>query len=71
MINRGSSDMTGSTVEVATQAAQVASQAAPHDPLLVGLAWVLGIVTLLIAIGKPIRDYLRTEKRADKVDLVS
>ena len=36
-----------------------------HDPTFVGLAWVVGIVTLVIAIGKPIRDYLRSERKAN------
>lgn len=40
------------------------------DPLMIGLAWFVGIVTLAIAVGKPIKDYLRSENRQDKVDLV-
>lgn len=59
--------MAGAVVEAATQ---VASGATQQDPLLVGLAWIVGIVTLLIAIGKPIKDYLRGEKRATGEDRV-
>lgn len=40
------------------------------DPTLQGLAWVVGIVSLVIAIGKPIRDYIRQERRASKDDVV-
>lgn len=40
------------------------------DPLLQGLAWVVGVVSLVIAIGKPIRDYIRQERRASKEDVV-
>lgn len=47
----------------------VAQQIA-HDPIITGLAWIVGIVVLLIAIGKPIRDYVRGEKREDKKDVV-
>lgn len=54
-------------VSATTAAAQASVQA---DPVLVGLAWLLGIVTFIIAIGKPIRDYLRQENRADKADIV-
>lgn len=41
-----------------------------HDPLIVGLAWVFGIVSFLFAIGKPIRDYLKSEKRDAGADSV-
>lgn len=40
------------------------------DPTLQGLAWVVGIVSLVIAIGKPIRDYIRQERRASKDNVV-
>lgn len=40
------------------------------DPVTVGLMWVVGIVALAISIGKPIRDYLRGEKKASKEDKV-
>jgi len=43
---------------------------ASHDPLITGLAWVVGIVTMLISIGLPIKNYIRNEKNADKVDKV-
>lgn len=63
--------MTGTVVEVAAQAGAAASQAAAgQDPLLVGLAWVAGIVALVVAIGKPIRDYLRSDKRDSAADQV-
>lgn len=41
-----------------------------HDPIISGLAWVVGIVVLIIAMGKPLRDYVRGEKREDKKDVV-
>ncbi len=41
-----------------------------NDPTMQGLAWVAGIVALIIAIGKPIRDYIRQERRAAKEDTV-
>lgn len=41
-----------------------------QDPVTQGLMWVLAIVILAIAAGKPIKDYLRGEKRADKEDKV-
>lgn len=59
--------MNGTVVDAATH---VASQGMTHDPLILGLAWVVGIVTLLIAIGKPLRDYVRGEKRATGEDKV-
>ncbi len=49
-------------VEVAQAAA---ASAAASDPLLVGLAWIAGIVTLIVTIGKPVRDYLRNETKAE------
>lgn len=56
------------STELATQA--LANGAVAHDPLIVGLAWVSGIVALLIAMGVPIRNYLRDSKREDKADQV-
>lgn len=58
-----------------TLTATSAAVAATHpgvqsDPLMLGLAGIVGVVTLVIAIGKPIRDYLRQEKRQDKADIV-
>lgn len=41
-----------------------------NDPVYLGLAWIIGIVVLLLAIGKPLKDYLRQEKRSDKEDQV-
>lgn len=41
---------------------------AQGDPVVTGLAWVGGIVAAILAVGVPIRDYLRREKRADASD---
>lgn len=62
--------MASQVVNETLAALPAAQQAVQSDPTLVGLAWVLGIVTLVIAIGKPIRDYLRQENRQDKIDVV-
>lgn len=59
--------MNGTVVEAATQAA---SQSMIHDPLIQALAWVAGIVAALIAVGVPIRNYLKDSKREDKADQV-
>lgn len=60
--------------ETLTATTAAVASAAPSgvqsDPLMIGLAWFAGIVTLAIAVGKPIKDYLRSENRQDKVDLV-
>lgn len=60
--------MNGAVVETAVT--QAASQGVFHDPLILGLAWVVGLVTLLLAIGKPLRDYVRGERRDDRTDQV-
>lgn len=58
------------TTEVVKQAAEVGHSVAGTDPLITGIAWVAAIVTGLVAIGKPLRDYLRGERRANKEDVV-
>jgi hypothetical protein len=41
-----------------------------HDPILQQLTWAVAIVALIISLGKPLRDYIRGEKKSDKVDKV-
>lgn len=60
--------MNPTAVDAATQA--LSSGAVAHDPLIVGLAWVAGIVALLISIGLPIRNYIRDQHRAAGEDRV-
>lgn len=42
----------------------------PQDPVYQILTWTIAIVALAISVGKPIKDYLRGEKREDKKDRV-
>lgn len=49
---------------------ETVQQVAQHDPTITGLAWVVGVVAMIIAIGKPIRDYIRQERRHHKDDRV-
>lgn len=42
-----------------------------HDPMVIQLTWVVAVITLVFGIGKPIRDYLKSEKREAKVDVVT
>lgn len=41
-----------------------------HDPTILQLTWAVAIVSLIVTIGKPIRDYLRGERKAGKEEKV-
>jgi len=42
-----------------------------HDPMIIQLTWVVAVIALVFGIGKPIRDYLKGEKREAKTDKVT
>lgn len=44
--------------------------APPSDPVLQAIAWLVAVVIALLAIGKPLKDYVRGERRNSKVDMV-
>jgi len=54
--------VTVSPVEIAAQAAAT-SPSLVQEPIVQGLTWVAGLVAILFGIGKPIRDYIKREKR--------
>lgn len=61
--------MNGTTpVEAVALAAQ--SAGVGQDPILQGLGWMLAMVFLVIAIGKPLRDYLKSDRRESSSDRV-
>ena len=41
-----------------------------HDPIILQLTWAVAIVTLIVTLGKPIKDYLKGEKKEAKADMV-
>lgn len=55
---------------VAAAGPAIAASVPPSDPILSGLAWVAAIVAAIIAIGLPIRNYVRGEHRATAEDKV-
>lgn len=61
--------MTDVTAVATTALAANATQ--PTDPILQGLLWLIAVVVALLAIGKPLRDYVRGERRDSKADTVN
>lgn len=41
-----------------------------HDPVILQLTWAVAVVALIVAVGKPIKDYLRGERKATKEEIV-
>jgi predicted nucleic acid-binding Zn-ribbon protein len=42
-----------------------------HDPILIQMTWAVALVALVISVGKPIRDYIRGERRENSADKVT
>ena len=50
--------------------AGAALTAPPSDPVLQAIVWLVAVVIALLAIGKPLKDYVRGERRNSKEDMV-
>lgn len=61
---------TAGTIADASAGKEHPADTISHDPILIQLTWAVALVTLVIALGKPIRDYLRGERSADKNEKV-
>lgn len=53
---------------MAATAVEVAQQTVASDPTLVGLVWVVSIMTIMAAISAPLRDLLKRNKESEKED---